>query len=269
MKTIYVDGEMSERSVFLHNVGDICEIEVVGTFFDGWEALAFAQRNPVDLAVLGIQLNGMDGIFLAKRLKILYPDILFIFITKHERYAMEAIRLHAAAYLIKPYTKEELQYAIQSAQLLSRRTKKRIFVKTFGHFDVFVDEKPIMFRSAKAKELLALLVDRQGGTVNTDQIICALWEERPNDEATQNLCSKVTKNLQKELKEYGAQEMLITSRGIRRVDREAFSCDLYELLSGNEHARRRFVGDYMLDYSWAEERMGQLNRIIYGREIKY
>lgn len=265
MKTIFVDSEMSEINIFLHNVRDIREIEIAGTFADGWEALAFAQKNPIDLAILGIQLNGMDGIFLAKRLQILYPDILLIFITKHEEYAMDAIRLHAVSYLLKPYTQEELYYAIQSAKLLSRRTKNRIFVKTFGHFDVFVDEKPIMFRSAKAKELLALLVDRQGGTVNTDQIICALWEERPNDESTQNLCSKVTKNLQNELKEYGAQEMLITSRGIRRVDREAFTCDLYELLSGDERIKRRFVGDYMLDYSWAEERMGQLNRIVYGK----
>ena len=36
-----------------------------------------------------------------------------------------------------------------------------------------------MFKSAKAKELLALLIDRQGGTVTTDQVIGTLWEDRP------------------------------------------------------------------------------------------
>ncbi len=53
--------------------------------------------------------------------------------------------------------------------------------RTFGYFDLFVDERPVMFKSAKAKELLAVLVDRQGGTVTTDQIIGTLWEDRPND----------------------------------------------------------------------------------------
>ena len=38
-----------------------------------------------------------------------------------------------------------------------------IFIRTFGYFDVFVDGVPILFRSEKAKELLALLVDRRGG----------------------------------------------------------------------------------------------------------
>ena len=154
-------------------------------------------------------------------------------------------------------------YSLETAKLLLGRgkRKKRVFIKTFGHFDVFVDKKPIMFRSGKAKELLAFLVDRQGGTVSTDQVICALWEERPNDEATQNLCSKVSKNLCKELEMYGVQEIFIASRGIRRVDTELFDCDLYALLAGEEKAKRQFVGEYMLDYSWAEERMGQLNKL--------
>lgn len=175
---------------------------------------------------------------------------------------MDAIRLHAAGYLLKPYTQEELEYAIESARLLSRRSKKRIFIKTFGHFDVFVDGEQIMFRSGKAKEMLALLVDRQGGTVNTDQIIGTLWENRPNDEATQNLCSKVARNLAKELKENGVENLLIATRGIRRVNTEIFDCDLYDLLNGDLHAKKEFSGEYMLEYSWAENRMGQLLKYL-------
>ena len=60
---------------------------------------------------------------------------------------------------------------------------------------------------------------------------------------------------------YGVQEIFIASRGIRRVDTELFDCDLYALLAGEEKAKRQFVGEYMLDYSWAEERMGQLNKL--------
>ena len=98
--------------------------------------------------------------------------------------------------------------------------------------------------------------------MSTDQIICALWENRPNDEATQNLCSKVCKALGNELRENGADNVFISKRGVKRVDTEKFSCDLYDLLADDEKAKKKFVGDYMLDYSWAEERMGLLGKYL-------
>lgn len=136
--------------------------------------------------------------------------------------------------------------------------EKGIFIRTFGHFDVFVDGKPVIFRSAKAKELLALLIDRQGGTVNSDQIIAALWENRPNNEATQNLCSKVVKALYNELKQMGIEEILVTARGTRYLDTTKFRCDMYELLAGSHTADHPFYGEYLSDYSWAEERIAML-----------
>lgn len=262
MKTIFVDDEKDAISLFEHMVKNIPKIQMVGYFDDGGKATAYAKEHQVDLAVLDVQLRETDGILLGNRLREINPDILLIYITGYENYAMDAIRLHAAGYLLKPYTSEQLEYAIESAILLSKRPKRKIFIKTFGHFDVFIDGEPIMFRSGKAKELLALLVDRQGGTVNTDQVIGTLWENRPNDEATQNLCSKVAKNLTNELKEHGAEDILIASRGIRRVNKEIFECDLYNLLNGDLHAKKEFAGEYMLEYSWAENRMGQLLKYL-------
>ncbi|MCD7825073.1 MAG: response regulator [Clostridiaceae bacterium] len=262
MKTILVDDEQAAIALFAYEAEKIPDIELLGAFYSAEEALDYVQDHPVELAVLDIEMNGMNGILLGRMLTALFPDILLVYITAYEAYAMQAIRLHAAAYLLKPYSSEELIYSVETARLLSKRRRKRIFVKTFGHFDVFVDGKPILFRSGKAKELLALLVDRQGGTVNTDQAICTLWEDRPNDEATQNLCSKVTRGLVKELKEYNAQDMVIASRGVRSVDTETFQCDLYALLQNDNAAKRNFVGEYMVDYSWAEERMAQLTKYM-------
>lgn len=262
MKTIIIDDDKVAVDVFRQYTKDVECIEIIGAFSDGAGALSFARKHRVDLVVLDVKIKGMDGIELGKILRAVFPEILLMYTTCYEEYAIEAVKLHAAAYLLKPYTKEELQYDIQTAKLLSKRGKDRIFIRTFGYFDVFVDNKPIMFRSGKAKELLALLVDRQGGTVNTEQIICALWEDRPNDEATQNLCSKTTKALKNELQEYGIEDLLIINRSMKRVDTEYFTCDLYELLEEDEKAKKRFVGDYMLEYSWAEERMAGLSKYL-------
>jgi len=50
----------------------------------------------------------------------------------------------------------------------------RIWIRTFGNFDVFVAGVPIRFTSAKAKELLAVLVDRRGGSLTAEEAIAYL-----------------------------------------------------------------------------------------------
>ncbi|MBR1742565.1 MAG: response regulator [Lachnospiraceae bacterium] len=259
MNAIIVDNDVQAVCLIRQYAKGAEKLDIIGSFTEGIGALTFVKRHKVDLAIIDIGVNGLE---LGEQLKRNCPKIVLIFTADHEECAMKVNRFHAAAYLVKPYTKAELDYSIQTAILLSKRGGHRIFIKTFGYFDVFVDNSPIMFRSGKAKELLALLVDRQGGTVNTEQIICTLWEDRPNDEATQNLCCKTTKALKKELREHGIEELLVMNRSMKRVDTEYFSCDLYELLEEDELARKKFVGDYMLEYSWAEERMAGLSKYL-------
>ena len=65
-------------------------------------------------------------------------------------------------------------------RMYSESTKmegKRIVIRTFGYFDIFVDGETIPFSCKKAKELLALLVDRRGGFVTTGDAISYLWED--------------------------------------------------------------------------------------------
>lgn len=260
MKILYVEDEEIAMDYFQFIAKTIPEIEIVAQYTNPLDALSCGKLKEVELAILDIQMPRMDGIELAKRLRAQNPNLLIIYTTANEEYAMEAFRLKVAAYLLKPYNRDELLYAIETAKLLAGRFKKRIFARTFGYFDLFVEDKPVLFQSAKAKELLALLVDRRGGTVTTDQIISILWEDRPNDESTQSLCSKIVKTLQKELAENGIGDLLVTKRGVRSIRTDLFECDMYQLLDGNEEAKKQFSGDYMMEYSWGEERIAALWR---------
>lgn len=260
MKTILVNNEAEEIQRFVEEVRGIPELEVLRIFQGASQALDYVESHLVDLAI--IDVDQMDGVHLGLELQKINPEILLIFMIGDGKNALKAMSLHAVAYLTKTYQKEDLQYAAETARLLSRRRRKRIFARTFGYFDLFVDGKPIMFKSAKAKELLAFLIDRRGGIVTTDQMINALWEDRPNDEATQNLCSKLVRTLQKELKAYGADDMLIVARGNRRVDTELFECDLYDMLDGSWRVRQQYMGEYLLDYSWSESRTALLDRYL-------
>lgn len=262
MKMILVDNDQIAVDIFAYESKGIEDLEIVGTFENGVDAYTYVQEHPVDLAVLDIQMEGMDGLALGVLLKRESPELKIIYITSSNEYARDALRLQADGYLTKPYSSGELTFCIEAARQKMGRPVQRVFAKTFGHFDLYVNGQPIMFRSAKAKELLALLIDREGGTVNSDQIIGTLWEDRPNDENTQNLCSKIVRTLKKELSDYQIEDLLITNRGIRRIDKNKLECDLYQLLAGDEKAAGNYLGEYMVDYSWAESRMASLEKFL-------
>lgn len=262
MRMIIVDDDQTAVDIFAYEAKEIEDLEIMGTFDNGEDAYHYVKEHRVDLAVMDVQMEGMDGLALGTLFKRERPDIKIIYITGSDEYAKDAVRLKADGYLTKPYSSGELTFCIEAARQKLVKPVRRIYAKTFGHFDLYVDGQPIMFRSAKAKELLALLIDREGGTVNSDQIIGTLWEDRPNDENTQNLCSKIVRTLKKELAEHQIEDLLITNRGIRCINKELLECDLYQLLAGDEKAAGQYLGEYMMEYSWAESRMASLEKFI-------
>lgn len=136
---------------------------------------------------------------------------------------------------------------------------KRVKIRTFGYFDVFVDGKALSFHSSKAKELLALLVDRRGGFVTSAEIIGNLWEDEPANKVTRARCRKIAMRLINELKEQGVEDIVESTRnGARRIVPEKVDCDLFDYLAGNPESVSLFKGSYMTNYSWGEYTLAEL-----------
>ena len=133
-----------------------------------------------------------------------------------------------------------------------------VSIRTFGYFDVFVGEKPIAFRNKKSKELFALLVDRRGGYVTSEEAISFLWEEEPVNSVTLARYRKVALRLKNILEEYGISEVVEAVDGKRRIVPEKVKCDLYDYLSGREEYAQLFKGSYLANYSWGENTLAQL-----------
>ena len=131
-------------------------------------------------------------------------------------------------------------------------------IRTFGYFDVFVDEKPIAFRNVKSKELFALLVDRKGGFVSSEEAISYLWEDEPANPVTLARYRKVALRLKNLLEEYGISEIVESVNGKRRLVTEKVSCDLLDYLSGEAEYAQLFKGSYLSNYSWAETTLAEL-----------
>lgn len=143
---------------------------------------------------------------------------------------------------------------------------KEVYIRTFGYFDVFVDGEPIAFKSYKAKEFLALLVDRHGGYVAAREAISYLWEDEAADEKTMSRLRKVAMRLREELKSYGIEDIIVSVQGKRRIDMSKVSCDFYDFMNGVPGSESLYRGFYMTNYSWGEMTAAELDGISYDEE---
>lgn len=254
MRTIVVDDEPWAIRSFLKLCQSLNFFSFVGTFTNPREALEFSKSNPVDFAVLDIDMPQMSGLELGKELRALYPQIVLIYITAHEHYANAALRQKADYFLTKPYVPEDIADVIARAQLLSQRQRKPVFIRTFGNFDVFLNGQAISFSSAKAKELLALLVNNKGGIVTTEEAMAIIWDGYGSNA----LCRTAAMRLRKTLESYGIAYILSGKGEDRFVDITQFDCDYYMFLRGISASEWAFTGEYMNQYSWAEATLSAL-----------
>lgn len=146
----------------------------------------------------------------------------------------------------------------------------RVRIRTFGYFDVFVDDKPIAFRNEKSKELLALLADRRGGFLSSEEAISYLWEDESANPVTLARYRKVALRLKNLLEEYGISDIVESVNGRRRIVTEKVKCDLYDYLTGQEEHAQLFKGSYLTNYSWGENTLAELTGAhLYGAGGSY
>lgn len=138
--------------------------------------------------------------------------------------------------------------------------KSRVFIRTFGYFDVFVDGEPVVFRYEKSKEMLAILVDRKGSFVANPYLISCLWEDEPYNEKIQSRCRQTAFRMMETLKKYGIEDIVEKVSGRRRIIPEKVDCDCFNYLQGNPANGQAFNGAYMSDYSWGETTLSALTQ---------
>lgn len=261
MRVIYVDSERSALEEFREKVGDFREIKQLELFADGQEALKWAAAHPIDVAFMETDMPGITGMELAGRLKELDCNIRIFFITAQEQYALEAFRVKALGYILKPCTADELKEALELAALVRNRPRKRVVIQTIPNLAVWVDGERLSLNGSKKTELLALLIDHGATGITSGEAIACLWPGRPADEKTQTLYRVTFHQLLDELKLAGI-EHIIGMEGKRKfLKMEQVDCDLYRILNGETGDIVNYGGDYLSEYSWAETRNAQLDSI--------
>ena len=255
MLALCVDDERLGLEALKQAVASFPQITDTAAFDDESEALLWAEHHRPDVAFLDIRMHEMGGLILAQSLRTLYPSLPIIFCTAYENYAIRAMNLHIdASYLMKPIQREAVVRELD--RILAKPPEKLLDVVCFGSFDVFANGKPINFERSLSKELFACLIDRRGTKMTIPELYSIACDSRQN--LSRQSVYQALYSLKTTLNAVRAEEVLISGPGSYAIDISRVVCDYYRLLDGDENAARAFRGEYMTQYSWAEETCGWL-----------
>ena len=255
MIAITVDDEILMLGTLTAAVNSSPDISEVTQFSDCEEALDFVKENTVDIAFLDINMRGMGGLALAEKIVATCPGCKIVFCTGYEEYAVPAFKIHASGYLMKPISAEDVQTEIDNINGIKQKDKI-LNVNCFGNFEVYAKHEKLAFKRLKTKELFAFLVDRKGAGMTAKQICAVLFPEDIDDTKNSAYLRQLVMDLKKTLKSVGAENVLCHETPCYRVDMSLLNCDYISYL---ETGKPEFLGEYMTQYSWAEDTCAMLS----------
>jgi DNA-binding LytR/AlgR family response regulator len=119
LRALVVDDEAPARGELRYLLGAHPEVEVVGEAASAREALALAESVRYDVVFLDVEMPGMTGLDAARLVLDRRERPAVVFVTAHERYAVDAFAVEAFDYLVKPVEPERL------ARVVERLTQAR------------------------------------------------------------------------------------------------------------------------------------------------
>jgi two-component system response regulator LytT len=117
LRVLIVDDEQLARDELRYQLEQLGDVEIVAHAGNGVEALAAAERHVPDLIFLDIQMPGLGGFEVARRLLERQDEApALIFVTAFDQHAIEAFEVNAVDYLLKPVEGSRLEQALERAR---------------------------------------------------------------------------------------------------------------------------------------------------------
>ena len=111
-----VDDEQLARDELGYLLGQVGGVEVIGQAGNGVEALTTIERLQPDVVFLDVQMPGLTGFEVARRLTRRPPPSQIVFVTAYDQHAIEAFEVNAVDYLLKPVDPARLEVAVERAR---------------------------------------------------------------------------------------------------------------------------------------------------------
>ncbi|MBD3808979.1 MAG: response regulator transcription factor [Sulfuricurvum sp.] len=152
MKILIVDDEPLALSRLRRLLASLDRHDVTEAS-DGSEAIEYARQKRFDIAFLDISMSGMNGIDLGYALRAEYPEMGIIYQTAYENHALKAFDVGANDYLLKPYTAEQLQRALERVQS-QKPTKELRLIAKLGDSHQLLKPSDILYVKADLSEVI-------------------------------------------------------------------------------------------------------------------
>jgi len=145
LRAVLVDDEQLARDELGYLLGQVGGIEIIGQAGNGVEALSTIDRLQPDVVFLDVQMPGLTGFEVARRLVANRADAHIIFVTAYDQHAIEAFEVNAVDYLLKPVEPGRLEMAVD-------RVRRRIATDRAADGTV---------RNAELEKIIELVAERQ------------------------------------------------------------------------------------------------------------
>ena len=172
LRTIVVDDEQLARDELCYLLGRLGGIDVVAQASDGLSALDTIKEFEPDLVLLDVQMPGLTGFEVARRLLDSGADSHVVFVTAFDRHAIEAFEVNAVDYLLKPVEVDRLGTAVD-------RVRKRIQSDRPAALPQAAELERLLQRLASRdhREQVAVRVSDRFMLVQSDEIVHASVED--------------------------------------------------------------------------------------------
>lgn len=161
MRIAVCDDEELFRIEF-KNVLDKALVNVdydIDTFSGGSSLYEAFLKEPFDLVFLDVEMPGIDGITLAKRLRAISENVHIVFLTSHIEYALEGYEVNALRYLVKPVDMNKLGEVLKYVQD-KKNNSRQIMIREDGE-DIVIDISDIIYMESMDKNVRIVTSKRE------------------------------------------------------------------------------------------------------------
>ncbi|MDI2589706.1 LytTR family DNA-binding domain-containing protein [Psychrobacillus sp. NEAU-3TGS] len=153
LKAFIVEDEPLARDELKYLLMESKQIEIVGEAGSLVDAVKYISKQKPDLVFLDIDLDGDNGLDLAKQLLMLNPTPAIVFATAYDEYALQAFELNAIDYILKPFDEDRIRQTLEKIIQIAKIGTQKITITpslkkaSTDKIAVLVDERIVLLEN--------------------------------------------------------------------------------------------------------------------------